>query len=74
MSEDALAVADTLTATFPFFLGIRIRSVLILSVSDRAVLTSFLSKHFAGNEEHVGKAIRESGIPREEIFVTTKLP
>ncbi|KLO17099.1 Aldo/keto reductase [Schizopora paradoxa] len=26
-----------------------------------------------GNEEHVGKAIRESGIPREEIFVTTKL-
>ncbi|CCM04387.1 uncharacterized protein FIBRA_06562 [Fibroporia radiculosa] len=27
-----------------------------------------------GNEESVGKAIRESGIPREEIFVTTKLP
>jgi diketogulonate reductase-like aldo/keto reductase len=26
-----------------------------------------------GNEEAVGKAIRESGIPREEIFVTTKL-
>ncbi|CAL1711153.1 unnamed protein product [Somion occarium] len=26
-----------------------------------------------GNEEHVGKAIRESKIPREEIFVTTKL-
>ncbi|KAJ3489523.1 hypothetical protein NLI96_g2062 [Meripilus lineatus] len=26
-----------------------------------------------GNEEHVGKAIRNSGIPREEIFVTTKL-
>ena len=26
-----------------------------------------------GNEEGVGKAIRESGIPREEIFVTTKL-
>lgn len=25
------------------------------------------------NEEHVGKAIRESGISREEIFVTTKL-
>lgn len=25
------------------------------------------------NEESVGKAIRESGIPREEIFVTTKL-
>ncbi|GBE80940.1 Aldo/keto reductase [Sparassis latifolia] len=27
-----------------------------------------------GNEEHVGKAIRESGIPREEIFLTSKLP
>lgn len=27
-----------------------------------------------GNEESVGKAIRESGIKREEIFVTTKLP
>lgn len=25
------------------------------------------------NEEGVGKAIRESGIPREEVFVTTKL-
>ncbi|KAF9487944.1 reductase AKOR2 [Pleurotus eryngii] len=27
-----------------------------------------------GTEEYLGKAIRESGIPREEIFVTTKLP
>ncbi|CAE6354492.1 unnamed protein product [Rhizoctonia solani] len=26
-----------------------------------------------GNEEAVGKAIRDSGVPREEIFVTTKL-
>lgn len=26
-----------------------------------------------GNEEDVGKAIRDSGIPREDIFVTTKL-
>ncbi|TGL76487.1 aldo/keto reductase [Leptospira yasudae] len=26
-----------------------------------------------GNEEDVGKAIRESGIPRNEIFITTKL-
>lgn len=26
-----------------------------------------------GNEEGVGQAIRDSGIPREEIFVTTKL-
>ena len=27
-----------------------------------------------GNEDVVGEKIRESGIPREEIFVTTKLP
>ncbi|KAF8908095.1 NADP-dependent oxidoreductase domain-containing protein [Gymnopilus junonius] len=27
-----------------------------------------------GTEKAVGEAIRESGIPREEIFVTTKLP
>ncbi|KAJ9098853.1 hypothetical protein QFC20_005860 [Naganishia adeliensis] len=26
-----------------------------------------------GNEQAVGKAVRDSGIPREEIFVTTKL-
>jgi 2,5-diketo-D-gluconate reductase A len=26
-----------------------------------------------GNEEAVGKAIRESGVPRSEIFITTKL-
>lgn len=26
-----------------------------------------------GNEAEVGEAIRESGIPREEIFITTKL-
>ena len=26
-----------------------------------------------GNEEGVGKAIRESGVPREEIFVTSKI-
>ena len=26
-----------------------------------------------GNEEGVGKAIRESNIPREEIFITSKI-
>lgn len=26
-----------------------------------------------GNERQVGEAIKESGIPREDIFVTTKL-
>ncbi|OYD07186.1 aldo/keto reductase [Paludifilum halophilum] len=28
---------------------------------------------FYGNEEGVGKAIRQSGIPREDLFVTTKV-
>ena len=27
-----------------------------------------------GNETEVGRAVRDSGIPREEVFVTTKLP
>ena len=27
-----------------------------------------------GNEESVGRAVRDSGIPREDIFITTKLP
>ncbi|KAI5117866.1 hypothetical protein M0805_006568 [Coniferiporia weirii] len=31
------------------------------------------TKHPTGNEESVGEGIRESGVPREEIFVTTKL-
>jgi diketogulonate reductase-like aldo/keto reductase len=26
------------------------------------------------NEDHVGKAVRESGLPREDVFITTKLP
>ncbi len=28
---------------------------------------------FYGNEEDVGRAVKESGVPREEIFLTTKL-
>ena len=27
-----------------------------------------------GNEEAVGEAVRRSGVPREELFVTSKLP
>jgi 2,5-diketo-D-gluconate reductase A len=27
-----------------------------------------------GNEEHVGRALRDSGLPRDQVFVTTKLP
>lgn len=40
-----------------------------ISAGYRKIDTAFLY----ANEEHVGKAIRESGIPREELFVTTKL-
>jgi 2,5-diketo-D-gluconate reductase A len=29
---------------------------------------------FYGNEDAVGRAVRESGLPRDEVFVTTKLP
>lgn len=29
--------------------------------------------HIYGNEEAVGRAVKKSGIPREEIFITTKL-
>ncbi|KAF8501358.1 NADP-dependent oxidoreductase domain-containing protein [Gautieria morchelliformis] len=34
----------------------------------------FDTAHVYGTEHVVGNAIRESGIPREEVFVTTKLP
>ena len=30
--------------------------------------------NYPRNEEEVGNAIRKSGIPREKIFVTTKVP
>ena len=30
--------------------------------------------HAYGNEESVGRAIKDSGLPREELFITTKLP
>ena len=47
---------------------------------EAAVLTAFEAGYrhvdtasFYGNEESVGAAVRGSGIPREEIFVTTKL-
>ena len=41
-----------------------------LEIGYRHIDTAVLYK----NEEGVGKGIRESGIPREEIFVTTKIP
>ena len=27
-----------------------------------------------GNEAEVGRALKDSGVPREDVFVTTKLP
>ncbi|KAH9846795.1 Aldo/keto reductase [Lenzites betulinus] len=41
-----------------------------LAVGYRHIDTAF----GYANEEFVGKAMRESGVPREEIFLTTKLP
>lgn len=35
---------------------------------------SLTPSRYVGSEESVGAAVRASGIPREEIFVTTKLP
>jgi len=29
---------------------------------------------FYGNETEVGRAVRDSGVPRDEVFVTTKMP
>ncbi len=29
--------------------------------------------HMYGNEREIGEAIRQSGVPREEIFVITKI-
>lgn len=41
---------------------------------DLRHLCPLTSSRYVGSEESVGAAVRASGIPREEIFVTTKLP
>ena len=41
-----------------------------LKLGYRHIDTAFVY----GNEKEVGQAIKDSGVPREEIFVTTKLP
>jgi 2,5-diketo-D-gluconate reductase A len=49
--------------------------VCIRSVSD-AISVGFRlfdTAHIYGNEEFVGEGIKQSGIPREELFITTKL-
>ena len=47
---------------------------------EAAVLTAFDAGYrhidtasFYGNEQSVGAAVRASGIPREELFITTKI-
>jgi len=42
--------------------------------NDSRVDTLFTLLCLTGTEKAVGEAIKESGIPREELFVTTKLP
>ena len=42
-------------------------------VSALVIKRYILSLDYNRNEEEVGVAIRESGIPREEIFVVTKV-
>jgi diketogulonate reductase-like aldo/keto reductase len=44
-----------------------------LSVALNVGYRHFDTAKFYGNEEDVGLAVRESDIPREELFVTTKL-
>ena len=36
-------------------------------------IVTYVTWLYCSNEEEVGVAIRESGIPREEIFVVTKV-
>lgn len=40
-----------------------------ISVGFRKIDTA----HMYGNEVEVGRGVRESGVPREEIFVATKI-
>jgi len=78
---------DVTTATLPLNTGRRIPQI-GLGVwqaargkqTQQAVLTALRlgyrhidTAHLYGNEEDVGRAVRASELPREEIFVTTKL-
>ena len=61
-------------------LGLGVSQISAGRKCEAAVLTALEAGYrhvdtasFYGNEESVGAAVRASGIPREEIFVTTKL-
>ena len=60
--------------------GIGVYQVSSNSVCEKSCLTALKlgyrhidTAHYYGNEEGVGSAIKKSNIPREEIYVTTKL-
>ncbi len=47
--------------------SVQVRNAQLPQINRGGVFTSL------SNEEEVGKAIRESGIPREELYVVTKV-
>lgn len=61
-------------------LGLGVWQVPAGSVARKTVLTALEAGYrhidtakLYGNEEDVGRAVRESGVPRDQVFVTTKL-
>ena len=61
-------------------LGFGVFQVADLAECERSVLDAIAAGYRLidtaasyGNEEAVGKAIKRSGVPREELFITTKL-
>jgi diketogulonate reductase-like aldo/keto reductase len=85
--EEAMMKTDVTHATLPLAMGARIPMVGLGvwqspagEATKRACLDAFAlgyrhvdTARIYGNEADVGAAVRESGIPREQIFVTTKL-
>ena len=37
------------------------------------VIVHLIQRYFYNNEEALGKALKNSGVPREDLFITTKL-
>lgn len=56
-----------------YLLGPNSRSVEVMKAAVNHGYRHIDTAAFYGNEAEVGKAIRESGIPRSELYVTTKL-
>jgi aryl-alcohol dehydrogenase-like predicted oxidoreductase len=49
-------------------------SSLVHGVNEHWRIDSRTDSNFLGTEPYLGAALRASGVPREEVFVTTKLP